>query len=80
MNDISRFHNYANLLELIQNYLAKDWFISIQHILMEGNSGADILAKLRANSSDSLVTFDESLLCLSHALLDDTLGVPFLRT
>lgn len=26
MKDISRFHHYSNLLELIQNYLDKDWF------------------------------------------------------
>jgi len=80
MKDISRFHHYANLLELIQNYLAKDWFIYIQHILREGNSCADILAKLGAKSSDHLVTFDEPLPCLSHALLRDALGVSFSRT
>jgi len=45
MKNISRFHHYANLLELIQNYLAKGWFISIHHILREGNSDADILAR-----------------------------------
>jgi len=51
MKETTRFHHYVNLLELIRMYLAKDWSISIHHILREGNSCADILAKMRANSS-----------------------------
>jgi hypothetical protein len=54
-------------LKLIENYLDKDWFISIQHILRKGNSCIDILVKFEVNSLD-LVTFDEYLPCLSHVL------------
>jgi len=79
MEDILRFHHYANLLKLIHNYLAKDWFISIDHIFREGNSCVDILDKLGANSSDHLVILVEPLSCLSHALLGHALDVSFSR-
>ena len=52
---VSRLHYYANLLELIQIYLIKEWDISIHHIFRERNSSADILAKLGAKHSESLV-------------------------
>ncbi|XP_024630775.1 uncharacterized protein [Medicago truncatula] len=44
--DTPRFHHYANILKLIGNYLAKDLTVTIYHILREGNSCADVLAKL----------------------------------
>jgi len=46
----------------------------------KGNSCVDILAKLRANSSDHLVTLVDPFLCLSHVLLGDTLSVFFSTT
>jgi hypothetical protein len=70
-------HHYVNILELIRMYLAKDWSISIHHILRDGNSCVDILAKMGANSSDHFVTFNEPLHCLTLALLDYTLDVSF---
>jgi len=75
-----RFHHYVNLLELIRSYLVKDWDISIHHILREGNSCADILAKKGANHMGPLVKVHEQLPCLSLALLADVVGVSFIRT
>lgn len=80
MNETTRFHHYATLLELIRLYIAKDWSISIDHILQEGNSCADILAKMKTNNFDNLVTFNEHLHCLTCTLLDDALGVSFSNT
>jgi len=67
-------------MQIFWNYLAKDWTVTIHHILQEGNSCGDVLAKLKANSSYHLITVNESPLCLSSALIDDALGVSFLRT
>ena len=77
---VSRLHHYANLLELIKIYLVKEWNISIHHIFREGNSCADILAKLGAKHSESLVMAHQPLSCLSLALLADATGVSFIRT
>jgi len=68
---VSRLHHYINLLELIQIYLVKEWDISIHHIFRERNSYADILAKLGAKHSESLVMMHQPLSCLSLALLAD---------
>ncbi|XP_024626898.1 uncharacterized protein [Medicago truncatula] len=46
MKETTKFHHYANILELIRMYLAKDWSISIHHIIREGNFRAGILAKI----------------------------------
>jgi len=71
LKDTPRFHHYANILKLIRNYLAMDWTVTIHHILREGNSYADVLAKLGANSPDHLVTVNEPPSCLSFALMGD---------
>jgi len=55
MKETTRFYHYANLLELLRMHLAKDWSISLYHILREGNSRVVILAKMRANRSNHLV-------------------------
>jgi len=78
--EVSRLHHYANLLERIQMYLDKVWDISIHHIFREGNSCADILAKLGADHSESLVMVHQPLSCLSSTLLADAMGVSFIRT
>jgi len=78
--EVSRCHHYANLLERIQVYLDNELDISIHHIFREGNSCADILAKLGANHLESLVMVHQPLSCLSSALLADAMGVSFIRT
>jgi len=75
-----RYHHYANIMELIRNYLAKEWTIYIHYILGEENSCADILAKLKSNNSYHLVTFNKPLPCLSSVLQGDVLDVFFSRT
>jgi hypothetical protein len=52
-----------------------DWSISIHHILRKENFCAYILAKIWANSTNQLITFNESQLCLSYILLGDFLCV-----
>jgi len=78
--EASRLHNYVNLLELIQIYLVKEWDIFIHPIFREGNSCADILAKLGVNHLEPLVMVHQPLSCLSLALLADSIGVSFIRT
>lgn len=65
----SRFHHHANILEFLWNYLAKDWTVTIQHILWEGNSCADVLPKLGVDSSYHFITINEPPSCLSSALM-----------
>lgn len=48
-----KFHYYANLLELIQSYLVKDWNIPIRHILIKENFWAYIFGKIGANLNTS---------------------------
>jgi len=76
----SQFHHYANELEIIQDFMKKDWTISLHHTFREGNACADVLAKLGATNVDPLIVLQEPPYSLSLALLADAYGVSFVRT
>jgi len=44
-----RYHHYANMVEIIKDYMKKDWSFLLKHTLREGNACADILANMGAN-------------------------------
>lgn len=76
----SQFHHYANELEIIKDFMKKDWTISLHHTFHEGNACADVLAKLGATNVDPLIVLQEPPSSLSLALLVDARGVSFVRT
>ena len=73
----SQFHHYSNELEIIKDFMAKDWTISLHNTLREGNACADVLAKLGAINVDPLIMLQMPPSSLSLALLADALGVSF---
>ncbi|KAJ1395188.1 Ribonuclease H domain [Sesbania bispinosa] len=48
------YHKYAAILGKIASFINQEWTVKFEHILREGNSCADWLAKLGAKSSSSL--------------------------
>jgi len=75
----SQFHHYLNELEIIRDFMAKDWTISLHHTFREGNACADVLAKLGAINVDPLIMLRTPPSSLSLALLVDALGVSFVK-
>jgi ribonuclease HI len=76
---VSHFHTFANEIHNIRQLLRKDWNVVIDHTLREGNTCADILAKLGASSSSSMVVLETPPPQLSLALGADARGVAYIR-
>jgi len=60
----AHFHNYANMLAIVRNYM-KNW---------------DFFSMLGSNCSDPLIVINEPLSSLFSMLFADALEVSFLRT
>jgi len=66
---------YANELEIIRDFIKKDWTISLHHAFREGNACANVLTKLKTINVDLLIVFQAPPSSLSSALLADVHGV-----
>lgn len=49
---LNQLHAYATVIQHIKDCIRQNWTVRILHTLREGNSAADFMAKLGANSSD----------------------------
>lgn len=72
-------HHFSNELEMIKRLMRIAWDCSLQHILCEGNSCADFLAKKGLSSQERLVILEDPLSGMQQLLLADALGVRFTR-
>lgn len=72
-------HHFSNELEMIKRLMRIVWDCSLQHILREGNSCADFLAKKGPSSQERLVILEDPLSGMQQLLLADALGVRFTR-
>ena len=53
---LEEINNYlTNVIHEGNDYINKDWSISIKHVYREGNQVADRMAKLALNSSNSII-------------------------
>ncbi|PNX57966.1 ribonuclease H [Trifolium pratense] len=78
-NGVSPYHTYANEIHKIRQLIGRDWNVSIDHTLREGNACADFLAKLGASSKSSLVILEAPPSDMSRLLLADAGGMMFVR-
>jgi len=56
----SLFRHYAIELEIIRDFMKKDWTISLHHTFREGNACVDMLAKLEATNVDPLIVLSRT--------------------
>ncbi|KAJ1418222.1 Ribonuclease H domain [Sesbania bispinosa] len=73
------FHRYAVVIKSIRNLLKLIPNVTITHILREGNSVADYLAKKGAQCACNLKILDSPLPEIKHLLLGDALEVQHMR-
>ncbi|KAK2451645.1 hypothetical protein QL285_010681 [Trifolium repens] len=78
-NGVSHFHTFANEIHHIHQLLRRDWNVTIDHTLREGNACADVLAKLGASSNSPMVVLETPPPQLSVSLGVDAWGVVFVR-
>jgi ribonuclease HI len=78
-NGVSHFHTFANEIHHIHQLLRRDWNVTIDHTLREGNACADVLAKLGASSNSPMVVLETPPPQLSVSLGADAWGVVFVR-
>lgn len=69
------YHYYANMLEIIRDFMNKDWNFFLKHTLCEGNACVYIIAKMRVSCLNSLIMVNESSPILTSVLLADTQGL-----
>ncbi|KAL6494820.1 hypothetical protein OROGR_031620 [Orobanche gracilis] len=70
---------YGPILGLIHDFLDRDWEVRLEHILREGNTVADFLAKEGARDSCRLKCWDSPPGAAASLLADDYRGALFLR-
>jgi len=75
-----RYHQYANEIETIHRFLAKDWTVWLQHTFRDGNMSVDVLTKLGTGASSNLVILSNPLIELQLLLLEDVMRIPYSRT
>ena len=73
-----RYHHYANMVEIIKDYMKKDWNFVLTHVLHEENTCAYILVKMGANFGDPLIMVNGSFFSPSLTLVTDVEGVSFI--
>jgi ribonuclease HI len=76
---VSVHHRFANEVLSIRQLIDRDWNVVVEHTLREGNTCADVLAKMGALSDVPLVSFHTPPMELSSPLLVDAQGVVFIR-
>ncbi|XP_045831496.1 uncharacterized protein LOC123922867 [Trifolium pratense] len=70
---VTSHHRFANEIHIIRRMLENDWEVVITHTLREGNTCADVLAKMGAMVKISTPPSD-----LLRPLLEDAWGVEFI--
>jgi ribonuclease HI len=76
---VSVHHRFANKVFSIRQLIDKDWNVVVEHTLRDGNTCADVLAKMGAQSNVPLVSFHTPPMELASPLLADAQGVAFVR-
>ncbi|KAJ1436761.1 Ribonuclease H domain [Sesbania bispinosa] len=76
---VPKFHKYSSILEGIARLVHQKWNVTFKHILREGNSCADWLAKLGVQNGSTFVMVQEPAQDLSLLLDTDDRGVSFVR-
>ncbi|XP_057444828.1 uncharacterized protein LOC130737075 [Lotus japonicus] len=74
-----RFHAYAAVLGLVRELLGKDWVVRFDHILREGNSVVDYLAKDGARGTCRMRCLDTPPTEVTPMLADDYRDTLFMR-
>ncbi|KAJ1383128.1 ribonuclease H [Sesbania bispinosa] len=77
LRGVPTFHKLATLVMEIRLLLARDWTVSVQHTLREGNQCTDFHAKCGATSSSYLQLLQDPPLGLLPMLQADAQGVKF---
>ncbi|XP_057449021.1 uncharacterized protein LOC130740433 [Lotus japonicus] len=72
-------HRYAALIWSIKDLLSREWEVSMTHMLREGNSCADFLAKYGAMQDEPLVLPQEPLPGMTQLLFWDSVEFLFER-
>ncbi|XP_057429441.1 uncharacterized protein LOC130722649 [Lotus japonicus] len=75
----SQFHVFAVLVNNICALLRRDWEVRVEHILREGNSCADFLAKAGAMQDQSFYMVHHPLPGMESLLLADSMGTVVIR-
>jgi len=75
----SQFHHYLNELEIIRDFMTKDWIISLHHTFRKWNTCENVLAKLGAINVDPLIMLPAPPSSLSLGLLAYAFRVSFVR-
>ncbi|KAJ1388412.1 Ribonuclease H domain [Sesbania bispinosa] len=75
---IPQHHHFAVIIADIHHLLRQSWNCHLSHVLREGNSCADLLAKSCVNQVDILKLWQTPPAFMSSALLVDALVVTFL--
>lgn len=74
-----RFHVYAVVIGLIQRLIVQNWVVRFEHILLEGNSVADLLTKDGARGNFRLLCLETPPVAVVPLLMDDYRGTLFMR-
>ncbi|KAJ1384175.1 Ribonuclease H-like superfamily [Sesbania bispinosa] len=54
-----KFHHHSALISAIQELINREWSVSVQHLIREGNSSVDFLAKLGLDFPDYFVQLQD---------------------
>lgn len=73
-------HLYASLVWDIIELLGRPWRVVFHHILREGNTCTDLLAKHGAQQEEALIVIEHPLRGLSFLLLANALGISAVRS
>ena len=71
-------HRYYKIVFSISRWFSKDWVISLEHTLRDGNGGIDFLAKLWARNDELYHTWVNPPIRMKLVLLADASNVQFL--
>jgi hypothetical protein len=74
-----RYHHYGNEIEIIRQFLAKDWTVRLYHAFREGNMSAEVLTKLGTRTTSNLVILNNPPIELQLVLLADVMRVSYSR-
>jgi ribonuclease HI len=76
---VSHHHRFANKILSIRLFITRDWEVVLSYTLREGNSCADVLAKMGAITNTPLVVTSTPSRTLAKPLFEDANGVIFTR-
>lgn len=70
---------HAVVVGMIQEILGQDWQVALEHLLREGNTVADLLAKEGADDSCRMKVLESPSSAAIPLLADDYRGTLFMR-